>query len=220
VNRALSAANACLYGLCHAAIVSGGYSTALGFIHTGKQMSFVYDVADLYKAQFVIPAAFREAAQGPHDLESRVRRSCRDAFRTARLAERILPDIGVALDVGCADEGNVDGSDECLADESRPAEWWKPAGLPVDVPIDGSSIRRYRDLGLTHQTLRAALANDRPSCLEGSHIAARPTVPMDDPVETRCIRRHRLATRTRGTLEPNLWSLEGRVGPDPRASLK
>ena len=135
VNRALSAANACLYGLCHAAIVSGGYSTALGFIHTGKQMSFVYDVADLYKAQFVIPVAFREAAQGPDDLETRVRRSCRDSFRSARLAERILPDIGVALDVGCADEGNIEGSDEFMTDESRPAEWWKPSALPIDMPI-------------------------------------------------------------------------------------
>ena len=49
INRALSAANALLNGLCHAAIVSGGYSPGLGFIHTGKQLSFVYDVADLYK---------------------------------------------------------------------------------------------------------------------------------------------------------------------------
>ena len=36
VNRALSAANACLNGLCHAAIVSGGYSPGLGFVHTGQ----------------------------------------------------------------------------------------------------------------------------------------------------------------------------------------
>jgi CRISPR-associated protein Cas1 len=46
INRALSAANACMYGVCHAAIVAGGYSPALGFIHTGKQLSFVYDVGD------------------------------------------------------------------------------------------------------------------------------------------------------------------------------
>lgn len=45
VNRALSAANALLNGLCHAAIVSGGYSPEIGFIHTGKQLSFVYDIA-------------------------------------------------------------------------------------------------------------------------------------------------------------------------------
>ena len=44
----MSAANACLYGVCHAAIVAAGYSAALGFIHTGKMLSCVYDVADLY----------------------------------------------------------------------------------------------------------------------------------------------------------------------------
>lgn len=49
INRALSAANSCLYGVCHAAVVAAGYSPALGFIHTGKMLSFVYDVADLYK---------------------------------------------------------------------------------------------------------------------------------------------------------------------------
>ena len=64
VNRALSAANACLNSLCHAAIVSGGYSPGLGFIHTGKQLSFVYDIADLYKVDMTIPLAFRIAAEG------------------------------------------------------------------------------------------------------------------------------------------------------------
>src|SRR5579884_2719753 len=64
VNRALSAANSCLYGVCHAAIVSAGYSPALGFIHTGKMLSFVYDVADLYKVETTIPVAFRAAMEG------------------------------------------------------------------------------------------------------------------------------------------------------------
>ena len=58
LNRALSAANACMYGICHAAIVSGGYSPGLGFMHAGKQLSFVYDVADLFKADISVPAAF------------------------------------------------------------------------------------------------------------------------------------------------------------------
>src|SRR6185437_10369587 len=62
VNRALSCANSCLYGITHAAIVSAGYSPALGFIHTGKMLSFVYDIADLYKTSTTIPVAFRAAA--------------------------------------------------------------------------------------------------------------------------------------------------------------
>lgn len=136
VNRALSAANACLYGLCHAAILSGGYSPALGFIHTGKQLSFVYDVADLYKARYTIPTAFAQAAAGATDVETRVRRACRDAFRSTKLVERILPDIANALDISPNDvENEVSGTDEFSGDEARPAEWWQPDQLSPQMPI-------------------------------------------------------------------------------------
>jgi CRISPR-associated protein Cas1 len=136
INRALSAANACLYGLCHAAILSAGYSPALGFIHTGKQLSFVYDVADLYKAKVVIPIAFREAAAGNEGLETRVRRSCRDAFRSEKLMERILPDIASVLDISKdADYGADPTVDVYAGDEARPAEWWQPTLLSPETPI-------------------------------------------------------------------------------------
>jgi CRISPR-associated protein Cas1 len=93
VNRALSAANACLYGLCHAAIVATGFVPALGFIHTGKMLSFVYDVADLYKVETTIPVAFDATACGTERLEARVRRQVRDKLLEARLLDRIVPDI-------------------------------------------------------------------------------------------------------------------------------
>lgn len=109
INRALSAANACLYGICHAGILSAGYSSALGFIHTGKMLSFVYDVADLYKTELTIPTAFKVAAEKLPDLERSVRMECRKAFHEFRLMERLLPDIaevlGVSDDIGeSADE--------------------------------------------------------------------------------------------------------------------
>ncbi len=97
VNRALSMANALLNGLCHAAIVSGGYSPGLGFIHTGKQLSFVYDIADLYKTELSIPIAFETAALSSEDIESRVRRRSREAFKEAKLLQRLLPDIDALL---------------------------------------------------------------------------------------------------------------------------
>ena len=84
VNRALSCANSCLYGVCHAAIVSAGYSTALGFIHTGRILSFVYDIADMYKADITIPLAFSVVKESEQDLESRVRHRLRDAFHETR----------------------------------------------------------------------------------------------------------------------------------------
>jgi CRISPR-associated protein Cas1 len=99
-NRALSAANACLYGVCHAAVVAAGYSAALGFVHTGKLLSFVYDVADLYKTEVTVPVAFRLAASATKHLERAVRQECRQAFHQARLMERLLPDIAEVLDAG------------------------------------------------------------------------------------------------------------------------
>jgi CRISP-associated protein Cas1 len=93
VNRALSAANACLYGICHAAIVATGFSAGLGFLHVGKQLSFVYDIADLYKVDVTIPAAFRAVGESPLNVENRVRRICRELFHSSRLLERIVPDI-------------------------------------------------------------------------------------------------------------------------------
>jgi CRISPR-associated protein Cas1 len=97
VNRALSAANACLYGICHAAILSAGYSPALGFIHTGKMLSFVYDIADLYKTELTVPIAFKIASQNPPDLERQVRIECRKAFYEFKLMERLIPDIAEVL---------------------------------------------------------------------------------------------------------------------------
>lgn len=97
VNRALSAANSCLYGICHAGIVSAGFSPALGFIHTGKMLSFVYDIADLYKTEIAVPVAFRAAAEQRQPLERQVRITCRDQFVSTRLLERIVPDIQFAL---------------------------------------------------------------------------------------------------------------------------
>lgn len=122
VNRALSAANACLYGVCHAAIVALGYSPAIGFIHTGKMLSFVYDVADLYKTDLTIPVAFSEVAKGDDKLESRVRRACRDWFVEARLLERIVNDLEYLFDLG----GEVEAPED--VDAARPGELWDPEG--------------------------------------------------------------------------------------------
>lgn len=123
VNRALSAANSCLYGVCQAAVVSAGYSTALGFIHTGKMLSFVYDVADLYKAEITVPIAFVEAAGGLEGLESRVRRACRDKFREEQLLQRIVPDIERMLSI---DSGLPEHDAIFDTAENPPGGLWDP----------------------------------------------------------------------------------------------
>jgi CRISP-associated protein Cas1 len=99
-NRCLSAATSCLYGVTEAAVLAAGYAPAIGFIHTGKPLSFVYDVADLYKFDTVVPMAFAIAARKPPNPEREVRLQCRDVFRKSRLLERIIPDIEAILAAG------------------------------------------------------------------------------------------------------------------------
>jgi CRISP-associated protein Cas1 len=99
-NRCLSSATACLYGICEAAILAAGYAPAIGFIHTGKPQSFVYDVADIFKFETVVPVAFRIAAKKPYDPERQVRLACRDAFRQTKLLNRIIPTIEQVLAAG------------------------------------------------------------------------------------------------------------------------
>lgn len=99
-NRCLSAATASLYGVTEAAILAAGYAPAIGFIHTGKPLSFVYDVADIYKFDTVVPVAFKVAAKSPANPEREVRLRCRDIFRQTRLLERIIPSIEDMLAAG------------------------------------------------------------------------------------------------------------------------
>jgi CRISPR-associated protein Cas1 len=66
-NQCLSSATSCLYGVCEAAILAAGYAPAVGFIHTGKPQSFVYDVADIFKFDTVVPIAFQIASRNPRE---------------------------------------------------------------------------------------------------------------------------------------------------------
>jgi CRISPR-associated protein Cas1 len=129
VNRALSTANSCLYGVCHAAIVSAGFSPGLGFVHTGKMLSFVYDVADLYKTETTIPAAFRAAADPVRgNLEGSVRRACRDSFAASHLLQRVVADLQKLFPGGNSIE-------ETDSDQS-PGDLWDPE---VGVVAGGQS---------------------------------------------------------------------------------
>jgi len=141
INRALSTANGLLNGLCHAAIVSGGYSPAIGFIHTGKQLSFVYDIADLYKVDVTIPLAFRIVSESDQRLRPRVRQACREAFREHRLLQRILPDIDTVLDVP-ADV--LTAGEEADDDPARPEPLWDP---PVAPGLEGGTERGRNNPG-------------------------------------------------------------------------
>jgi len=93
INQALSAASTCLYGITHAVIVALGCSPGLGFIHTGHDRSFVYDIADLYRVEMALPVAFDAAAQELADIGGYVRRAMRDKIYETRLLERCVHDV-------------------------------------------------------------------------------------------------------------------------------
>ncbi len=99
-NRCLSSATAALYGITEAAILAAGYAPAVGFIHTGKPLSFVYDIADLFKFDTVVPVAFQIAAQNPREPERKVRLACRDVFRETKVLKKIIPTIEEVLAAG------------------------------------------------------------------------------------------------------------------------
>ena len=104
-NRCLSAATACLHGLSEAAVLAAGYAPAIGFLHTGKPRSFVYDIADLWKLQTVVPEAFCIAGRVRKGnlgmpIERAVRLACRDSFRKTGLLKRIIPGIEEVLAAG------------------------------------------------------------------------------------------------------------------------
>lgn len=100
-NKALSAANVALYGLVYSVVAALGLSAGLGFIHTGHDLSFVYDIADLYKAEYTIPIAFEIAAEyfDSKDIGRFSRQKLRDSFADGKLIKRIVDDISDILDM-------------------------------------------------------------------------------------------------------------------------
>lgn len=99
INRALTAAHQALYGLSYSVIAALGVSAGLGFVHTGHDLSFVYDFADLYKAEFSIPIAFEITAEygDIKDLDRKVRLAMRDKFAEGKLVVRMVNDLKMIL---------------------------------------------------------------------------------------------------------------------------
>ena len=99
-NRCISSATSCLYGVTEAAVLAAGYAPAIGFLHWGRPLAFVYDIADLVKFETVVPAAFKIAHKNPHNPEREVRHACRDMFRQTDLLRRLIPLMEEVLNSG------------------------------------------------------------------------------------------------------------------------
>lgn len=107
INMALTAASAALYGIAHAGIVALGCIPSLGFVHRGTDRAFVFDIADLYKAEISIPTAFDVVASGSTDIAGDTRRAVRDAIVKSKLMRRIPRDIAELLSTEGDEESDV-----------------------------------------------------------------------------------------------------------------
>ena len=132
INQALSAAHACLYGIVHTVIVALGAAPGLGFVHTGHERAFVYDIADLYKAEITIPVAFDVVAGGSTDIAADTRRAVRDRVHDGAILSRCVRDIRMLLLQPQAG-GEVEDAEELRL--------WDDAG------IDVTAGRNYADTG-------------------------------------------------------------------------
>ena len=92
-NQAVTAAAQCMYGIAQTTVAALGCSPGLGFIHSGHELAFVLDIADLYKTEVAIPVAFETAAESPDDVGSRTRRAIRDRVNEVGLLRRCVHDI-------------------------------------------------------------------------------------------------------------------------------
>jgi CRISPR-associated protein Cas1 len=121
-NQAVTAAAQAMYGVAHAVVVALGCSPALGFVHSGHELSFVMDIADLYKTEIGIPVAFDIAADSPEDVGARTRRALRDRIHELDLLKRVVDDIkGLLVPAGGA-EAVADDRDQVTLQSDRDAQ--------------------------------------------------------------------------------------------------
>lgn len=124
INKALSAAHVCLYGIVHAVVSALGASPGLGFVHNGHERAFVYDIADLYKAEITIPLAFDVASESPPDIGAAVRYRVRDLVYESRVVDRTIDDVTRLL----FEPNEVDSALDSLGFDDNVVHLWDPKG--------------------------------------------------------------------------------------------
>jgi CRISPR-associated protein Cas1 len=98
INRAVSAANAALYALTTAVVYSLGYLPSLGFIHTASMRAFVLDIADIYKPETTLMAAFETVGLKSDATEDDVVARLKTHLEDRRVLQRMPKDIETLLE--------------------------------------------------------------------------------------------------------------------------
>lgn len=96
INRAISCANASLHALCNSIICGMGYLPQIGFLHDDSAISFACDIADIFKAETTLPAAFSVVGGGGYEdekLEDAVFEKLKTTYEETGITKRIPPAI-------------------------------------------------------------------------------------------------------------------------------
>jgi CRISP-associated protein Cas1 len=134
-NQAITAAAQCMYGIAQTTVHALGCAPGLGFIHSGHELAFVLDIADLYKAEIAIPIAFEEAAHSAEDIGSRTRRAIRDRVNRVRLLHRCVDDIKhLLLPDAAAGDPTGDDTDRVTLQSDHGMEIESGRNYAEDIP--------------------------------------------------------------------------------------
>jgi CRISPR-associated protein Cas1 len=102
-NQAIKHAATYVEAAADVAVAAVGALPPLGFIHEDSSNAFTLDIADLYRAEFTLPLAFRVAKQALEDpellLERALRREAARQFRKQKLISKMIDRIKELLHV-------------------------------------------------------------------------------------------------------------------------
>jgi CRISPR-associated protein Cas1 len=93
LNRMLTLANHTLYCVCLAAICTMGYLPSLGFVHKDGKIPFVYDIADLYKADVTVRPCFETYAKYGGGDRDMVLGLLKESLEKHKVVSRIPADL-------------------------------------------------------------------------------------------------------------------------------
>ena len=187
-------------GSSEAAVLAAGYAPSIGFLHRGKARSFVYDIADIYKFETVVPAAFETAAAiakgkgSARSAERLVRIACRDLFRRTGILEKIIPSIEEILKAGGIDPPNdaPEAADPAIPSERRPAMMVivvenVPPRLRGRLSLWLAEVRAGVYVGVYGRRVRERIWEETRITIGDGNAVIAWTAPTDSGFEFECI---------------------------------
>ena len=130
-------------------IVALGCAPGLGFVHTGHALSFVFDIADLYKADISIPIAFEIASREVADIGAETRRAVRDHMKGSTFLQTCVRDIKTLLS---QDEGNAIEYGPEAFDDPNIVMLWDDNGRAVSAAVSHSPSELLAEIDDKHNS--------------------------------------------------------------------